>query len=585
MKTKLVENELFTLRRSDNDIRKFLILGDRKGIPQSVIEEKIKYGTAGLIAEAIWGTIGWENNIPFIAEGEIKFSKQGQTNKALGPTLNEIKDLYAITPGLTVSNKNKRVTERYIDLSDLRFKLPKEIKLDELPKIRLNIFLKKEEGALVFYQHSDRKNYTDKDAFIEYILPHKTDNTNSFDRYELQYTVPIIPESELEETKKEGVYKLSSRKSTTGFIIKILTFVREGSDSNEAFSKAIELINGDTARGKTYEWIHEYVGSKKYDLRIFNPNQEFRKKKIYYGGAFVKLDDQNKIDPSKKTLLLLHGTWSSTMGSFQHLMAKSGLRQTEASFLQNILINEDYHQILAFDRPTMSADVYTNIDEFFNRLGNIKFEQPLDIITTSQGAMVAEALSSDVKTKNHFKIRRVLMFSAANGCGYFKTADHIGTLLGVLRKISTSNIAKVILAAAQHSANWFVNNPGLKQMHPNDPLLAKILNAKPNEDSTEYINIVSDWDERLMKGSNEILSTSAKSLDALIKTSLGPHHDWVIGCDAQEKYPVKSIQKEKIQIASMHGKYMEKGHVMKEHSPDEYRKFDSHAMIIEKLLN
>ena len=584
MKTTLEENQLFTLRKSDSDIRKFLILGDTEGIPKPVIEEKIQFGTAGVKAEAIWGTIGWEDNVPFTVEGEIKFSKEGQTDSALGATLHEIEDLYAITPGLTVSNKNKRVTERYIDLSSLRFKLPKNVKLDELPKIRLNIFLKNEEGALVFYQHSDRKNYADKDAFIEYILPHKTDTTNSFDRYKLQYTIPIIPESELDETSKEGVYKLSSRKNTTGFIVKVLTFIREGSNSNEAFSKAVELINGDAIKGKTYEWVHEYVGSKKYKLRIFNPKMEYTEKDISYGGAFVEIDDANRIDPNKKTLLLLHGTWSSTNGSFKHLIAKSGLEQTEASFLQNVLINGDYGQVLSFDRPTMSANVYTNIDYFFTHLGAVKFQLPLDIITTSQGAMVAEALSSHEKTKEHFKIRRVLMFSAANGCGYFKTADHIGTLLGVLRKNSTPGIGKVLLAAAQHSADWFVSNPGLKQMHPDDALLAQILNATPNDQSTEYINVVSDWDRRLMNGSKRILRLPAGLLDALIKLSLGSRHDWVIGCDAQEKYPVKSKQKEKVQIVSMHGKYMDLGHVMIKRKLLGFRNFDSHAMIIEKLL-
>lgn len=584
MKTTLEENKLFNLVNKNNQLKSFLLLGDTANIPQPVIEEKINYGTGGKITEAIWGTIGWENNNPFTVQGEIKFSKEGQTENAMGATLHEIEDLYAITPGLKVSNKNKRVRERYIDLSDLTFNLPKKFKLDELPKIRLNLFLANDEGAVVFYQHSDRKNYADNDAFIEYILPQKTDNNNSFDRFKLHYTIPIIPESKLEETNNNGVYKLSSQKSDTGFIIKILTFIREGSNSNEAFSKAKELINGDAIKGKTYEWVHEYVGSKKYNLRVFNPKMEYEDKKIAYGGAFVIPDEENIIDPKKRTLLLLHGTWSSTMGSFKHLIAKKGLEQTEASFLQNVIIDGDYEQVISFDRPTMSADVYTNIEHFFDFLGDIKFDHQIDIITTSQGAMVAEALSSYQKTKEHFKIRRVLMFSAANGCGYFKTADHIGTLLGVLRKNATPGIAKILLAAAQHSADWFVNNPGLKQMHPDDALLAQILSATPNEQSTEYINVVSDWDRRLMKGSKRILRLPAALLDAVIKLSLGRQHDWVIGCDAQVKYPNKSNQNAKVEIVSMHGKYMDLGHVMIR-KQSRFHDFNSHEMILDKLLN
>lgn len=585
MKAKLEGSQLFTLRKTDNDVRKFLILGDAEGVPQPLIEEKIKQGTGGVETASIWGTLGWNDNSPFTIEGEIKFSKQGQTENAKGPTLEEIEELYSITPGLTISNKNKRVRERYIDLSNLRFKLPKKIELNQLPKLRLNIFLDNEEGALVFYQHSDRKDYHDNDAFIEYILPHKTDNSNSFKRTKLQYSFSIIPENELEETSKEGVYKLLSNKNATGFIIKILTFIREGKNSKEAFAKAIELINVDAVKGKTYEWTHEYVGSKKYKLGVFNPAMDYTDdKNIAFGGAFVNPDEENKIDPNKKTLLLLHGTWSSTNGSFKHLMARYGLYHTEASFLQNALINGDYEQVLSFDRPTMSANVYTNIDKFFDFLGDIKFTKPIDIITTSQGALVAEALSSHKTTKDHFKIRRVLMFSAANGCGYFKTADHIGTLLGVLRKNSTPGIGKVLLAAAQHSADWFVNNPGLKQMHPDDELLAQILSAKPNENSTEYINVVSDWNRRLMRGQKRLLRLPATLLYSLIKLSLGSRHDWVIGCDAQEKHPVKSKQKEKVHIVSIHGKYMDLGHVMIKRRIIGYRNFDSHEMIIDKLL-
>lgn len=267
------------------------------------------------------------------------------------------------------------------------------------------------------------------------------------------------------------------------------------------------------------------------------------------------------------------------------MIANKGLQHTEPSFLQDVISNGDYEQIIAFDRPTMSADVYTNIDYFFQLLGDIKFSHPIDIITTSQGAIVAEALSSLEKSKQHFKIRRVLMFSTANGCGYFKTAEKIGTLLSILRKISTTGMSKVILAAAQHSANWFVNNPGLAQMHPDSILFATVLNQNPNDYSTEYINVISDWDKNLIVGRGKVFKRVPTVLtDGMIKYMLGKEHDWVIGCDAQEKFPLKSLQKNRIEIISMHGKYLDIGHVIQKKLFG-YRSFDTHQMILEELID
>lgn len=580
MKTTLTENTLFTYQKSEDDTRQFLLLGDlsTQVVP---IHETFQADNKG-----IWGTIGWMDNSSFLVEGEIQFSKEGQTTEARGATLNEINDLYSINPKLTESNKNKRVRERYIDLSHLNFELPKRFSLNDLPTIRLSVFVEPNEGALVYYQHSNRKDYNDEDAFIEYILPHSTNNSHSFDRDRLNYTFPILPANELEETTEEGVYKLTSKKSSTGFIIKVLTFLRDGENTDEAFSKAVDTINKKSISNSTYEWVHEHVGSKKYCLRIFNPHLTYDdENKIRCGGAFVSIDDENKIDSSKKTLLLLHGTWSSTFGSFKSLIANKGLQQMEPSFLQDVISNGDYEQVIAFDRPTMSADVYTNLDHFFQLLGNIKFSNPIDIITTSQGAIVAEALSSLEKSKQHFKIRRVLMFSAANGCGYFKTAEKIGTLLSILRKISTIGMSKVILAAAQHSANWFVNNPGLAQMHPDSKLLATILNQNPNDYSTEYINVISDWDKNLVKGRGKVLKRVPTVLtDGMIKYMLGKEHDWVIGCDAQEKFPLKSLQKNRIEIISMHGKYLDIGHVIQKKLLG-YRSFNTHQMILEELID
>lgn len=583
MKTTLTENNLFTFQKSESDTRQFLLLGKPIGQVESVLK-KVSEKESLTDRKGIWGTIGWMNNSPFLADGEIQFSEAGQTTSSVGATLNEIKDLYYINTELTDSSENKRVRERYIDLTNIGFNFPNKFRLNDLPVLRLSIFLEPNEGALVYYQHSNRKDYNDEEAFIEYILPEATDDSHSFNRSCLNYSFPILPVNELEETTEDGIYKLSSKKSSTGFIIKVLTFIREGEKTDEVFENVINTINKKSILDSTYEWVHEKFGEKKYCLRIFKPNLEYQDgEKINCGGAFVSVGDDNKIDGSKKTLLLLHGTWSSTFGSFKNLIINRGPHGAEPSFLQDVISNGDYEQVIAFDRPTMSADVYTNINYFFQLLGNITFSQSIDIITTSQGAIVAEALSSLQKTKQHFEIRRVLMFSAANGCGYFKAADRIGLLLSILRKTATPGVGKVLLAVAQHSANWFVSNPGLAQMHPDSDLLSDILNKVPNSSSTKYINVVSDWDKNLIKGRGKIFKrVPAILIDGIIKLALGKKHDWVIGCNSQEKCPLKSSQKNKVEIISMHGKYLDIGHVLQKKLIS-YRSFDTHEMILNEL--
>lgn len=583
MKTSLTTNNLFTLSTVQGIEKKFLLLGSVQDTNFEILKAQLDPKTSESVDPKIWGTIGWENDSAFLVQGTIDFSESGQTTESKGVVLNEIKDLYEINDKLNISNENSRVLERYINLSDLEFNIPKEFMISQLPKLRLTIFLKENEGAVVFYQHSDRKDFNDTEAFVDYILPKSTDKDYTFNRDRLTYSIPVIPQNELFESDNEGYLRLGKNKSTSSFIIKILTFVRSGSDADEFLKIATDTLN-DKIKGLTYDWVHGYFGKKKYALRIFNPNCNWENDGNEYGGSFETIDDaSNKIDFSKKTLLLLHGTWSNTFNSFKHLIVKEGDNFSNPSFLQDLISNGDYEQILAFDRPTMSADVNTNLEFFFDYMIGRKFTHPLDLITTSQGAIVAEALSASPIAKNCITISRVVMFSAANGCGYVKTGENIGTLLGIFRKITPGMTTKLILAFAQQSVDWVVSNPGLAQMHPESKLLHTILNSDPNNPNTEFINVISDWDSKLIKARCAALKKAPSILlDTMIKGSLGKTHDWVIGCDSQRIIPKKSIYKNQIEIISLHGKYLDVGHVLKKELLA-YRRFDTHQMLIEQL--
>lgn len=585
MKKELINKNLFSFKNRNGINKKFLLLGSELNIQNEILKNQLDPKTSAKVDPNIWGTIGWDNDADFLVNGEIEFSEFGQTTDSRGVVLNEIKDLYEINNSLNSLNENTRVRERYINLSDLDFTIPKVFHVNELPKLRLTVFLNQNEGAIVFYQHSDRNDYNDEDAFVDYILPKSTDDDYSFNRDRLSYSIPIIPQFELSESENEGYLKMGAKKSQTSFIVKVLTFTREGSDAKDFLEIATESLN-KKVQGVSYEWVHGFFGKKKYALRIFNAESNWIKDGIQYGGSFdIVGEDNKKIDYSKKTLLLLHGTWSNTFNSFEHLIIKNGEDFLNPSFLQDLILNDNYEQILAFDRPTMSADVYTNLEFFFDEVNGNKFYYPLDIVTTSQGAIVAEALSSSPIAKECFTIRRVIMFSAANGCGYVKTGENIGTLLGIFRRISHDMSSKLILAFAQQSVNWVISNPGLAQMHPESELLSKILNGTPNNANTEFINVISDWDSKLIRVRCAALKRAPSILlDTIIKGSLGKKHDWVIGCDSQRLMPIKAVKKNEIEIISMHGKYLDLNHVLRKELLA-YKGFNTHEMLVEQLTN
>jgi hypothetical protein len=581
MKTALNDNTLFSYITKSNSERRFFPLGNRALINSEELRHKISGDNKNKV-EAIWGTLGWMDNSPFQVDGEIAFSEKGQTEGSKGATLEQISDLYDITPGLSVANPATRVRERYINLSDLKFGLPAEFSIDSLPELRLTLFLDQNEGALVYYQHSDRKDYNDVEAFIEYVMPEKTDPNHSFSRDRLNYSIPIVPAKELIDLEN-GKYRLSDGITKTSFIIKVLTFIRPGGNADEGFQKAIDKINLKAkAFDKSYSAIHELSGKLKYRLSLFKPGIEHERDGIPCGGDFVEVDEHNKIDPNKKTLLLLHGTWASTYGSFEHLVYRKGFRNTEPSFLQTALDDGHFEQILSFDRPTMSADVHTNVDHFLEFLKEVHFTNPIDVITTSQGALVGHLLSCRDDVSNHFMINRIMMFSPAFGCGYFKAAKRLGTIISVIKKLVSPTFAKILLAALQYSIDWFINNPGLEQMHPDSQNLRRLLQMTPKNPDTTYINVVCDWHRKVITGRLKLVKRApAVLLDAVIKTMLGKEHDWVIGCDAQSIVPTHVTSKKKIELTCLHGRYFDLGHVLDSRGRDTI----THNIILEGLSN
>lgn len=552
--------------------KKFMVLGIEDRLKTSRVKRKVKAKLRNRYSKKIkesWGTLGWANDDNFLLNGPISFSELGNKNEGQsGEFVNEITarhttDIHAINPEM---DKRDKVTERVINFDEVKFDLPETFTLDEIPKLRLNLFVNENEGAIVYYQHSARENNNDKDALIEYIQCEKTDDTFSSKRDRLNYFFDIIPENQLEVVDEEkGLFRVGDQPNLTSFIIKILSFKRKKLNALDIIDEVTDTINENTnpifAAGETL--LYDKVGKEKYQFLVFNPNMslDYTHKKVTYkmGGAFLPVDDFNKIDNTLKTLFIIHGTFVSTVESYLDVWR---IYDGESnSLLQRLIKEGQFEQIIALDHPTISQGAEANVAYLKAQLSkfNIQFHKPVDVITSSRGALLAEWIGSDAELNGILNIGKVMMFSAANGSGYFRTAKYISKGLSIWRKNASGITGKVILGFLQLSADFFVSLPGCTDMTPLDvegSTLEKYLNGTPNNPIV-YKTVISDWDKSL---EDKFLAKAWKTpLDFLIRLALGKRHDWVIGTDAQALIPYKSIpfQAQSLHLRSIHGGYMD----------------------------
>ena len=496
--------------------------------------------------EAIWGTLGWANEDLFLPKGQLEFSESGNLDSQ-GLTLSEVKNIWDFNP--LSSEPEFIVKERYInfDACDFNFKT-KNFSMEEIPAMRLCLFLNPDEGAIVFYQHSKRGEENPEEGDVEYILPQQTDPNYSTNRDRLNYKIPIIPREIMEFNDETGLLSLKKSKIETGFVIKILTFKRHNLAASELLNEANNNINlwvnkeykqdVDRTKDQIFSGLnvlnHKYnfIGKSKYSVLKYDLETD----------NFYKISKE-EIDGSKKTLLLLHGTFSNTHGSYGKLY------NNENSLLSRLIRHGLFEQILSFDHPTITHDAFDNCQVLYERLAGLVFEKNIDILSYSRGALVAKWLASD-PNNTYFNVDHIITFSGANGVSYYKSGNYVSKGLSILRKLFPGPTAKLIAAFAQFSAEFFLQLPGNQQMTPNHLKLVKILTSPLSRKETRVQTVVANWDKSLSK--NSFKRPFASVLDAMIKFILGPKHDWVVGFPEQKIRP--DPLDHPIEIASMHVK-------------------------------
>ncbi|MBR9860953.1 hypothetical protein GYB22_09435 [bacterium] len=470
--------------------------------------------------EDLWGTLGWKDEKKKRFGGDVEFSKRGN-KRHRGVTAEIAQNLADLNVEL---DGPKDILERFITLNTLDFGDTPE-KFDSIDQLmlRFNLFLNKDEGALVYLQHHPKGKFNSKQAEVQLITPEPVDENGSQDRFTLTYYFPYF----LDKTLKvvDGVLQCDNEKlEGVATVLKILTFKRQESDLKSFLKKAFSKFN---KKADKKDWVDRKlhkIGLSKYDLLMFTPNKNKDK-----GGTFKSIADSpsQSLNPNKSTLLLLHGTFSDTAKSFKEFYH---IYDNDQSYLQHLLSSGKYEQVVAFDHPTASHSPLENTIYLYDILGDFNFNKPVDVITTSRGALVGAEICAYDKMASKLKVRKMLMFSPAFGCDFLTTAKNIDLFLSISKKYASGSGWAFALALAQFSVDRFRNQPGLEAMRTNSPDLIKILNSQPNH-PMQYRAMVGDWKGFLT--SPKILIPLMGSIDAMLWLIFRSPHDWVIGTPEQ----------------------------------------------------
>ncbi len=278
--------------------------------------------------------------------------------------------------------------------------------------------------------------------------------------------------------------------------------------------KILTFKRGNSASGDVIQRLATHTGLEDYRLWQWDvPSSTF---KAATPGSFSL---------SARTLLFIHGTFSSTQGCFGTLSAGYG-----DSWIARVANTHHYDQILALDYPTILVGPDANAAVLQALLGG-PIAGEWDVITHSQGGLVAKALSQTPGMKLH----KGALAACANGVGYFTAGWTLAKFLSVAKCLigeAGNPMGAFLTGLAQHSAEFFLNQPGCQAMTPGSPALAKLL-GPALAPVPEFRPVAGDYDSSLVANLPWYKRWAENGLDLVIKGFLGDRHDWVVGCPQQ----------------------------------------------------
>ncbi len=511
--------------RSDRDGARFVPLGlapRRRFTRADVAFIQRRSKTRG---NHIWATLGpWDaRELPF--RGRLLCSTRGSQRSvpeyAGQATIDEIANVREAREAFLNRDPESAVIERYISFEDVQLNQPlSTFTLDALPHARLTVFVRSDEGALVFLQRMPRgsgsgkrklQNANDTDA--EYLLPEATDDDNDCSsRDRLNYRIPIYPEAEFELTD-EGNKLRAVPAPDCKMVLKVLVFKRRNSSSHDVIQRAAARL-----------------GLSRHNLLRYRPE----------ASRFEDVES-DRIEPGARTLLLLHGTFSSTEGTFGDLYNRPD------SFLSRLMAGGHFDQILALDHDTIFVPPAENVSRFDEILAGRTLHKPVRAIGFSRGALLLKqmAISSEAA-----RIEHGVTVAGANHVGYFAALRSLNWLLTAMRYLTPPGPALRILSAiAQHSSRALERLEGLRAMDRASDINRGIL-GHPQLPTT-LIPVAGAFHPSLVEGRWKRISR--RTLNAAISVLLTTRsHDWVVAKAEQRRIEPLTEVRPPIEIRSRH---------------------------------
>lgn len=224
-------------------------------------------------------------------------------------------------------------------------------------------------------------------------------------------------------------------------------------------------------------------------------------------------------DRPAKILLFVHGTFSSTVGSYGALSAYSWGEQ-----LLDTALGE-YDAIIGYDHRTLSRTPYENAVDLLEALKSVEWAFPphFDVIAFSRGGLVFRSLVEQILPidgwQAHFD--RAVFVACTNGGTELADPDNWHALLDLYTNIAVAGtrvlglvpqatfVSRVFRETIRGLGGFlkFIASaavteqrvPGLAAMDPDGPFVAEINQEQPGQptpQTTQYFAITSEFDVR-----------------------------------------------------------------------------------------
>jgi hypothetical protein len=297
---------------------------------------------------------------------------------------------------------------------------------------------------------------------------------------------------------------------------------------------------GRGARFAVREWD---TGRHPSQVRAYGPT-----------GTLADLDAQGWDKLTKgRTLLYVHGTFSSTLGGFGALPGETR-RELDRRYSG---------RVIAYDHPTIADDPLVNAQRFFELAGDRKLE--LDIVCHSRGGLVSRAIAERPGALKGLApkvvVNSIVLVGVPSSGTILAEADHWNelvdratTLLNLVPGPGVVDALETVLALVRSIAVETAHNlEGLDAMAPHRPFL-KLFNV-PATGSALYRAIVSDFEPK-NPGLKEWLNDEVR--DALfdhLPNDMMVTIESMTGKNGSNRFPVTDIRSMKPADAVEHARY------------------------------